>query len=304
MKKINIAICTYKRTELLKKCLLSLLKIAEPADTEITLTIVDNDDQTTAKAVVNELADNSSFPLFYYCEQKRGIPCARNRAIEETHKLGANYLVFIDDDERAEPDWLQKLYDFSVSQGGDIIVSGHVVSELPAQTPDNIRALFNQKNRLTGTRLTSCATNNVLIPVFVTKELGLRFDESSPLTGGTDTIFFCNAVDAGVTILKCREAIVRETVPLSRTKIKWLSKRKYRSGITAAWRKRQNGRAALSIVFSSLLQIIFEMFKCGFNTVLLRKTRRNETWLRACRSAGVLTGVLGGKVDSYKKIDK
>ena len=303
MIRINICICTYNREKLLLTCLESLAKVLIPPDTEITVTVIDNARARTAEKVVNTFIKKAPFQVYYHCENKRGIPCARNRAIEETHSLGSDYFVFIDDDEWAQPDWLEKLYTYCQSQGGDVIVSGSVISELPQETPEHILGLFNKKRQVTGTRLTSCATNNVLIPVGVTKVSGLRFDEKDSLAGGTDTIFFYMAVKAGAVIFKCAEALVHETIPPNRVTLKWLSKRKFRAGITVAWRKIQDGRSRLSIVFSSVFTIILELLRCSFMVIIGNRLKRNKSWLKVCRSLGIMSGILGITVASYREVD-
>ena len=287
---------------MLIECLNSIAKIGTPTGAEVLVTVVDNDQFRSMEPVVVGMRDSFPFPLFYHCEKKRGIPCARNRSIDETLVLDCQYLVFIDDDEWVERDWLSQLYCYGKSRG-EVIVSGSVISELPDGTPDHIYGLFNTRQRKTGVRLSSCATNNVLIPVSIIKQHHLRFDETDPLAGGTDTIFFCGAVKAGVDIFKCAEAKVHETVPKSRIALKWLAKRKYRVGITAAWRKQQEGRSKINIAGSSIFQIFSEFCKAGTFMLLGKKVERNESLLKACRSAGILSGIFGKKVDSYKKID-
>ena len=303
MIRINICICTYKREKLLLSCLESLVAVLIPADTEIAVTIIDNDRTRSAEKVVNTFSIKAPFHVYYHCENKRGIPCARNRAIEETHSLGSDYFIFIDDDEWAQPDWLEQLHTYCQNQGGDVIVSGSVISELPQEIPEHIIGLFNKKRQVTGTQLTSCATNNVLIPVAVTKVSGLRFDEKNSLAGGTDTIFFYMAVKAGAVILKCAEALVHETIPPNRATLKWLSKRKFRAGITVAWRKMQDGRSRLSIVFSSIFTIILELLRCSLMVLIDNRLKRNKSWLKVCRSLGIMSGVLGITVASYREVD-
>ncbi len=303
MTKINLCICTYKRPGLLTDCLQSIGDIIIPSGTEVTVTVIDNDQARSAEALVIELTRTFLFKLYYHCESRRGIPYARNRAVEETHHLGSDYLVFIDDDEWVEPLWLDLLYCYCQKQGGNIVVSGAVISDFPDGTPDHISYFLSRKQKATGTLLGSCATNNVLVPIYLTKDLGLRFDETNPLAGGTDTIFFCEAVNIGVIIKKCAEALVHESVPKNRATLRWLSKRKVRGGITTAWREKQKGRSDLSIIISSCLNIVNNLFSAIAMLLRGKRRKRNRRWLRICGSFGVISGVLGLKVDSYKNID-
>ena len=303
MPKINICICTYQRPKLLTECLQSLASIVVPSETEVTVTVIDNDQTGSAEIIVTGLIGAFPFNIYYHCEDKRGIPCARNRAVEETHLLGSDYLVFIDDDERVEPLWLDRLYTYCQNQGGNIVVSGSVISELPDETPDHIRHIFNRKQKPTGTLLDSCATNNVLVPIYLTKDLGLRFDESDPLAGGTDMKFFHEAVSVGVVIKRCAEALVYESIPKNRTTLRWLSRRKFRGGITKAWRDKQSGRSTFMIIISSSLEFVVALFLTGTMFLIGNKDKQNKRWLKACRRLGILSGAFGLKIDSYKNVD-
>lgn len=303
MATVAICICTYKREHLLGECLASLARMEVPAHVGMQIVVIDNDAQQASRDMIAQLGESFPYQLHYECEPKQGIPCARNRAIDKVHELQADYLVFIDDDERVEPDWLVRLYEYCMAKGGKAVIHGGVFSLLPVGTPQHIRSLYNKQKRRTGDRLNSCATNNVIVPIWVTQELGLRFDESKPLAGGTDTIFFSTAVSEGVEIFECAEALVKETLPVSRTTLKWWMKRKYRAGITEAWRKRQAGRSVASILISAVLQFLVETLKTIVLTLVVQLPLRNRCWLKACRSAGVIAGVFGAKVDSYKQID-
>ena len=88
--------------------------------------------------------------------------------------------MFIDNDEWVEPLWLDPLYSYCQEQGWDVVVSGNLISDLPDKSPEHIPRIFNRKQQSTGTRLDRCATSNVLIPIHVTKILGLKFDEMLP----------------------------------------------------------------------------------------------------------------------------
>lgn len=303
MERVVVCICTYLREALLAECLESLAHMRLPQDSLVDVVVIDNDAKQSLCEFVVGLGEAFPHPLHYRCEQKRGIPCARNTAIEVAHELKADYLVFIDDDEQVEPDWLVELLGYCRNKGGKAVIHGAVDQRLPKDTPDHVQAIYQPKRRKTGESLTSCATNNVIVPIFITQEMGLRFDESNPLAGGTDTIFFTDATRRGVEIFECNEALVKETIPAERATLTWLSKRKFRAGITEAWRKQQKGRSKVSVFISAVLQLIIEMVKTAIATLLLMRVSRNRFWLKACKVAGVCAGLFGAKVDSYKNID-
>ena len=300
---INVCILTYQRRTLLENCLESFRGLKVPTDTEVIVTVVDNDEAESARDTVCKFQSVLPLRMEYLCEPVRGIPVARNSAVDFCHAIGADYIAFIDDDEWVSEDWLTNAYQYCQSEGGDIVVSGEVVSVFPENCPEHIQAALQRKPRATGKELNSCATNNVLFPIHLTKELGLRFDTRNPLAGGTDTKFFAEAKSKGVKVVKCAESVVYEKVPESRTSMWWISKRKFRTGITECWRKRRNGSSSLGIFFSCIYHIIVKLLATIIMTLINNKGRRNRSWFKVCKSAGVLSGLFGLEVDSYKVID-
>lgn len=271
-----------------------------PADTQVSVTVIDNHDEQLGRQLIDDLAGASSISTFYINETKRGIPHARNRALTESLSLQADYIAFIDDDEWVARDWLCQTYEYCLSRGGNLVVSGDVVAEIPANIPADIKPLLvHNKQRPTGTTLSACATNNVLFPTAIIQQFNLKFDDSNPLAGGEDTIFFSKIASHGVAIEKCAEAIVYESIPAERANLIWLSKRKFWAGTINAWRKRQQGRSWLSILVSSTAQLFTYSLVVVILTVTGQSLKRNKALLKASRCAGEICGLFGLRVNSY-----
>jgi len=300
--RINICICTCRRAELLKKCLASIAVVDVPERVQIHVSIIDNDDAQSAADYIALLKKDYPFVLHYQHVMSSGIPYARNRAIDLTLELKCDYLAFIDDDEWVEIEWLKLLYGYSRKVGGEAIVSGHVIQELPDNVSKTVARFFTKRERGTGTALSACATNNVLIPVFIMADLGLRFVEENPHMGGEDTIFFTLASQKGVPIYKCAEAIVHEVIPESKANMAWLSRRKFRVGIISAWRKKKYGRSRLAICVNSVLMVILCFGFAVLLAIALQHELRNKYWLKMCKYLGVVAGVFGASMDDYKVI--
>lgn len=303
MNKVAVCILTLQREKMLSRCLDSLDKLAADADFETLVVIVDNDQNQSARSLVEAKAASFSHPLYYYSEPRRGIPVARNSAIEEAHRLGADLIAFIDDDEWVDPAWLKNAYAYFQQHNANIVVSGNVISVFPEGTPEHICKAMQRTIHHSGVELSACATNNVLFPVLLTRDWGMRFDESRPLAGGTDTKFFALVRERGMKILKCAEATVYEEVPASRATLSWMSKRKYRAGITEYWRKRRDGVSLLRILLGNSMRVIVMLLTALLMLLLGNKMKRNRAWLKCCKSLGALSGMLGMQVDSYKKVD-
>ncbi len=58
----------------------------------------------------------------YRHQPQRGIPQARNAALDAARELGATHVAFIDDDETAAPDWLAALWAAMVESGADAVL--------------------------------------------------------------------------------------------------------------------------------------------------------------------------------------
>lgn len=298
----NVAVCTCQRPESLRLLLESISR-AHPPQTSVLVSIVDNDPNKSAEPVYRELADTYPFPMHYFWEPRRGIPIARNRALKESISLGVNNVVFVDDDEWVDENWLDQLYSYYRSKNGSCVISGKVIACFPDNTPEHFRSIFRSQSRPTGKQLTSSATNNVIFPLSLTTQLGLWFDESSPLSGGTDTLFFCSAVNKGVEIYHCADAVVHERIPPLRLTSKWLVKRKFRSGLATGQRKRKAGRSAFTLIGSSMFQCLLY----ASLALLYKLTNQKKSYLKAIkkasRNAGIIAGFMRVKVDSYQKID-
>lgn len=306
MEKIyNVCICTYLRPKSLRRCLEALSKqLVNHHGRVFELTIIDNDVHESAKA--NALSFNSDVfqTIRYTTEARRGIPFARNHAIDTSLSAGSDFLIFIDDDEEPSLDWLEQLCSFSEQDHGKAIVHGGVVDRLPQDTPTAIRSLFGKKgSRPTGAEMHTCATDNVLVPRAAFDQSGLRFDTSEPLAGGTDTLFFSLARRTGYTIKCCNEAQVTAHIHPSRACLSWLMKRKFRAGITDFKRKRNDGKSTLYLLLASALHTCLHSLATLLYTVTLNKANQYKSLLHLSRSCGRLWSFWGGTYNAYQTVD-
>src|SRR4030088_2441779 len=104
---ITVCVCTYKRSQLLKR----LLEALRDQDTDTLFTysmvVADNDQLRSAQAVVSDFAASSSVFIKYCVEPQQSIALARNKAVENAR---GGYIAFIDDDEVPVKNWLLMLF--------------------------------------------------------------------------------------------------------------------------------------------------------------------------------------------------
>ena len=227
VKKVDICIATYHRPFLLSKLIKSLLE--QQVDAVVyRIVVIDNDVNGSAKSAVEDINHGSEVEMVYDVVSEQNISLVRNRAIELAE---GDYIVFIDDDEYAEPDWLQNLLDARDHWQADVVF-GPVVAVYPEDAPAwVVRGRFFDRVRWeSGSIRFHGGTGNVLVCQKTINKMRKHFDPEFGLSGGGDTEFFHRLNATGAKMVWCDSAVVYEIVPLSRMTIRWLVLRAFRGG--------------------------------------------------------------------------
>ncbi len=225
---ITIAIITYKRPDHLSRALRALKDITLPPSSTVKLLVVDNDLARSARPAVQDAIDTMPFPIDYAIEETRGIPYARNKALELA--ADSDYIAFIDDDDTADPQWLCALVDTARRFHADT-VKGQVVYTLSEKHRHLANLIiFSSSNAPTGYALPSASTDNVLFSTAIYKNTGLHFDPAFTRTGGSDYHFFRTAKSNDAKIVFASEGIVYSDVSSERTTWRWIIRRYTRYG--------------------------------------------------------------------------
>lgn len=230
---ILIACCTCKRPNMLSKSLESLKELILPQNAKIELLIIDNDKESSAKAVVEEFQKNFSLKVNYFIEENRGIAKARNKLLKEALNLGASHIALFDDDEIVDKNWLISHFDYYNQNPEAIIISGPTYNKFEKKYPK-----FIEKNNIfkssttkkTGLKRTICASGNVFFPTTIASKSNIYFDEKHVFMGGEDGDFFSRAAKAGFTIVWNNNAVNYEMIGDERANLKWIFNRSYYNG--------------------------------------------------------------------------
>lgn len=210
---------------MLADCLQSIGKLHIPSHLMFHVIVVDNDplDARVQANALSPLGDLVEAHLV--SETRKGIPFARNKAIETALAVDADWIGFVDDDETVDAQWLTEMCKAIACYQPDVI-QGSVQYQYPNTVPDWL-PLKSSRSLPDGKILKSAATNNVLArrDLFSEDALWLRFDTSRPLAGGTDTLLFGRAAKYGVKIIAYSNAKVCEVVIASRLTLNWQLKR-------------------------------------------------------------------------------
>jgi succinoglycan biosynthesis protein ExoM len=294
---ISVCVCTFKRPALLSNLLQALrLQVFALDSTRLELIVVDNDPLCSATPILDAWAPCERVGLRYFHVPVPNIAIARNAAIAQAQ---GQYLAFIDDDERPQADWLQRLLDALLQFDADVVF-GPVIPRYRPDCPAWIRegGFFDRPQFSTGTRIDegNARTGNVLMRVRTLQALSGPFDETFGQTGGEDSLLFRDLIANGKRLVWCDDAPVSEEVPVDRANPSWLLRRSYRIGQT--WIRAELYRlpgakrfwrgAFLGVrAFAQLLMSVALAISCvAFSRVNAFR------WLRtACAQVGKITGM-------------
>lgn len=227
--RIDICICTYRRPHI-ALTLASLDRLRLPDHVRPRVIVIDNDDRPTARPLVT----SARLPVVYIHHPGANIALARNAALDRAE---ADWLAFLDDDETADPGWLEALITRQVQTGADAVF-GPSLPVYPAKTPRWIRrgAVHAQHPRARHGEVETGHTCNALLRWGGTRWQTERFDPARGRTGGEDTEFFFRLHRLGAQFAIAPDAVVREVVTPDRLTLRWLVTRRFRAGQTYAAR--------------------------------------------------------------------
>jgi glycosyltransferase involved in cell wall biosynthesis len=232
---VSVCVATCDRPIGLANLLGALEALEIPAGATLQVVVVDNDSGESARAICDEVAARHAYSLHYVVEKRRGIPFARNAALAAALS-SSDFVAFIDDDETPETDWLVELLRVQEYYSADV-VTGPCLPRYVESPPRWVaEGGFHERPRYpTGTLRQVAFTHNALVRAAVFDGLDCYFDESMALNGGDDSEFFMRVYAAGFQIVWADNAIVRESVPASRSTVRWLVQRGFRVGTSSSW---------------------------------------------------------------------
>lgn len=305
--RLVVAVATYRRNDHLTELLPMLDEhasgVAEPAQARIL--VVDNDPDQGARQIVDTFPSDR---VSYVHEPTPGIAAARNRALQEAYHDDA--IVFIDDDERPCPGWLDHLL-HTWQQTGAAAVAGRVVPR-HAQTPDawiEAGRFFQRRNLPTGTRVPTAPAGNLLLDLATLRALDLRFDPRTALIGGEDTVL-TQAIDAaGHAVVICGESIVEDLVPPERATRRWVLTRAFGHGTLAGlmstgFPETQSGLPRrIAVGAGGAARVVAGLGRSGYGVVRGDLAVQARGARLAARGAGIVVGAAGHAYVGYGRTD-
>lgn len=194
---------------------------------ECRLELIDNSRESLERAPLSALG------IEVRREATPGYSSARNAALEAAG--GADFLIFIDDDERPEPEWLSELLTPALSGKADVVF-GPVRTEVPFGSARWLGGGETLRNRLweqwpEGSSDENVYSGNTLISMaLVRSDPPTRFDTSLNCLGGEDTDFFHRLRAKGARVHWAPRALVREIPDADRLAFRGYLRRSWQAG--------------------------------------------------------------------------
>lgn len=229
MTDLSIVVCTYDRPASLEATLWSCLRQTNALGLAIEVVVIDNHPSGSGRPVAEALARETTWPLRYVTELTRNMSTLRNRGFSEAR---GRLVACIDDDEVAEPDWLDQLVGALRAADADIAVGPRLAvfaGEPPPYDPTGsqfVRSLDLADGAVipltapSGKPRYGLGTGNSLFDAercFPRGEPAMR--EAFGDAGGEDAELFIRLYRQGRRIVWAAKAVVTETVAPHRTAV-------------------------------------------------------------------------------------
>lgn len=287
--RVDVCVCTFRRAYL-AETLRSLATLELPADIETRIIVADNDAVPSAQELAASIAPSLPFEVSYIHCPASNISLARNACLDAA---SGDFLAFVDDDSTVTAGWLTALVEAAETTRADAVL-GPVRSIYAPTAPGWMRrGDFHSTNPVwVDGEIRTGYSGNVLLRRASPHVGDRRFNLALGKTGGEDTEYFSQLHAAGGRIGYAEDAMVLEPVTEDRAQLRWLTKRRFRSGQTHGrlLASQQAGRKPVQIVLAAAKAAYCFAGATAFVAV---PHRRNHLALRGIMHAGAISGLLG-----------
>lgn len=232
MNTLSVAVCiaTYNRPEGLRNVLQSIAHM-DGFMADLQVIIVDNDAEGSGKATVESARKTVPFSITYLIEPRRGICHARNRLVATARERNVDYIAWVDDDETVDEKWVVNLIR-EAERTGAAAIAGRNLSWMDNDIPISRKNCFPNTAFSTGKKVKKFGAGNALVRVSALEGIPGPFDLRVNLTGGEDSLLSAELQSRGHMIVWCNDAVTHEYVPRSRTTVRYILQRAFRTGTT------------------------------------------------------------------------
>jgi len=244
----TLALCTHNHADRLAKTLLSLEALSHP-QFAFELLVVNNASTDGTSAILDQIDWRpQGVPVRVVVEDKLGLSNARNRAIAEAR---GDYIIFFDDDETLDPDWLNE-YEQAIQAWQPDALGGRIEvlfegGERPRWLQDELLGFIGQLShgpipKELNDRSTPIFGGNFGFRKAVFEQIG-AFDadlgrRGGDNTGGEDTEIYRRMVRAGMKVRWVPDAVIYHRIESTKLRKSYFLDLHYRQGRMEGHRRR------------------------------------------------------------------
>lgn len=266
----TVALCTHNHADRLVRTLSDLGELRAP-ESAWELLVIDNGCSDGTPDLLAEHCWPQGWQVRVVREEKLGLSNARNRAIAEAR---GEYLIFIDDDETPDPDWLCAYERLTREKQPDAFGSRiRVLFEdpRPSWLRDDLLGFLGELDRsdavvpLTDPH-SSFYGGNFGFRKVICERIG-AFDadlgrKGTDNTGGEEVDFYRRALDAGLRVWWTPDAVIGHRIQTAKLDRRYFHDLHYRMGRMEAIRRRGSGsRIPPRYLFGQLLRAIAAVWR-------------------------------------------
>ena len=279
----TVALCTHNHADRLERTLADLAQL-KPPQASWEFLVVDNGCSDGTNDLLARHVWPDGWQVRVVREEKLGLSNARNRAIADA---SGDYVIFMDDDETADPDWLCAFERAILAHdpdafGGRIRVLFEDMR--PTWLKDELLGFLGELNRAESVvpltdPYTSFYGGNFGIRKTVCNRVGafnaMLGRKGSDNTGGEEVDFYRRLLDAGFKVWWTPEAIIYHRIQAAKLERSYFLDLHYRMGRMEAIRKRGHGsRLPPPYLFGQLLRALrdaWQEFRLAGRDATVRK---------------------------------
>jgi glycosyltransferase involved in cell wall biosynthesis len=110
MEEICICVCAAGQAKFLKKCLDSLARQIFSCQINVHIAVIGDGLQRDSLSTVNEFIAAGPYKVTYAIPGDLGVSSVRHAALNIAYNSHADWIVFIDADQIADPHWIERIY--------------------------------------------------------------------------------------------------------------------------------------------------------------------------------------------------
>lgn len=295
---VSVVICTYNRSERLKKTLRSLKDMAVPESLNWEVIVVDNNSSDCTQGIVEEYEKTSQFPVRYFKEERQGLSFARNRGIEESE---GEIIAFTDDDVIVDRNWLNRVRE-TFEEYDVACIGGKILPIWEKPKPDwlseelyGFLALLDYGDEVIYMNTPSIWGANCAVKASVFEKYGGFNTELGrvrhKLYASEEVKFFEKLLENGERILYEPKAVVHHCIPKERLKKNYFRKWKFDEGeLIGLLLGEYADRSVMGVPYYAIRILIVDVF----SYFVMPTTRKDRFWsqLSIFKNLGFILGRL------------